>query len=167
VNGRTYDVLADEDEVVLGVLSLLRDIERGGGKLKNLVDLFRILDALDARQDWEAFLDARKRERTLGPTVNVLRLCFLLAGGVGGIPNLRSALGRYAAYDVPARLTPHPFVLAPARFSLGNKIWSARVHETSLPAWLAWWALSLPFRVAVRNQRRRPAVGAPRGAAHR
>jgi len=158
VAGRAYDVLSDEHDVVLAVLSLLRDIERGGAKLKNLVDLFCILDALDATQDWDAFLAARRRERILDPTVNVLRLCLAIAGTPDLFPNLQSTLERYAGRAVPLRLDALPFVLAPTRFGLGNKMWSARVHEGSPATWFLWWAVSLPFRTAVRNRRRNSAA---------
>ncbi|MFI5394681.1 MAG: nucleotidyltransferase family protein [Candidatus Binatia bacterium] len=160
VGGRPYDVLSDEHEVVLAVLSMLRDFERGRPKIKNLVDLLRILEALDKRLDWDAFLEARRGEGTLGPTVNILGLCLDIAGAHDCFPGLHAALARHAGRRVPVRLAGSPFVFAPASFGLGNKLWCARVYDASVAAWLLWWGVSLPFRIAVHRRRhQRPGAG--------
>lgn len=163
VAGRPYDVLSDEFEVVFAALSMLRDIERGRPKIKNLVDLLRILDVVDARLDWDAFFAARRSEGTLGPTVNILGLCLDVAGAHDFFPALHAALARRADRRVRQSFGGSPFLFAPARCGLGNKLWSARVHDASPAAWLLWWAVSLPFRVAVHRRKRRPNRAAPPG----
>jgi hypothetical protein len=152
VNGRSYDVLSDEDDLMLALLSLLRDIERGGGKIRNVVDLLRMAEAFDADVDWDAFWAARREEGTLGPALNVLALCVDLAAVP--CPRLRSALAQLDGRRVRPALTPSPLLFAPTRFGLGNKLWSARVHDTAFPVWLLWWGASLPFRIAVHGRKR-------------
>ena len=155
VGAHRYDVLSDEHEVVLAVLSLLRDLERGRLKIKNLVDLLRVLAVLDAQLDWNAFLEARRGDATLGPTVNLLALCLDVGEARALVPRLESALTRHVSRRVPVPAAATPSVFAPAFAGLGNKWWCARVYDASLAQWLLWWAASLPFRFAVHHRRRR------------
>jgi hypothetical protein len=154
VDGRSYAVLSDEHEVLFAALSLLRDLERGRPKIKNVVDLIQIVAATDAEIDWEALLESSRSDGTFGPLVNVLGLCLDVADAHDLAPSLSAALARHADRRVRARCTDSPLRFRPARFGLGNKLWSARVHDTTLAAWLLWWATSLPFRVAVHRWRR-------------
>ena len=149
VDGRSYPVLSYQHEVVFAALSLLRDLERGRPKIKNVVDLIQVVAATDAEIDWEALLKSGHNEGTLGPLVNVLGLCLDVADAHDLAPRLSAALAPHADRRVSARCTDSPLQFRPARFGLGNKLWSARVHDTTPPAWLLWWATSLPFRIAV------------------
>ena len=157
VGGQRYDVLSDEHEVLFAVLSLLRDLERGHLKIKNLVDLLRMLAVLDAQLDWTAFLAVRRRDGTLGPTVNVLALCLDVGEARATVPRLAAALAQHGDRRVPVPVAPAPFVFAPAFAGLGNKWWCARVYDTSPAQWLLWWTASLPFRIAVHRRRRKRA----------
>jgi len=154
VHGRSYAVLSDEHEVVFAVLSLLRDLERGRPKIKNVVDLVHIVAATDAEIDWEALLESGRGDGTFGPLVNVLGLCLEVADAHDLAPRLGAALAHHADRRVPIRHADSPLQFRPARFGLGNKLWSARVHDATPAAWLLWWATSLPFRVAVHRWRR-------------
>ncbi len=155
VHGHDYDVLSDEHEVVFAILSLLRDMELGRAKIKNVVDLISILSTIDARSDWEAFFAARRRDKTLGPSVSILGLCVDAADAHDLVPRLDAVLARYGEHrvPVPVHLAQSPLVFAPTIGGLGNKLWCARVHDASPLTWLAWWAVSLPFRLAVHQTR--------------
>jgi hypothetical protein len=154
VCGRSYAVLSNDHEVVSAALSLLRDLERGRPKIKNVVDLIQIVTAIDAEIDWEAFLQGARSEGTFGPLVNVLGLCLDVADAHDLAPQLSAALSGHTDRQVPARCADSPLQFTPVRFGLGNKLWSARVHDTPPAAWFLWWATSLPFRVAVHRWRR-------------
>jgi hypothetical protein len=154
VSRRDYAVLSDEHEVVFAALSLLRDLERGRPKIKNVVDLIQIVAATDADIDWEALLESGRSEGTFGPLVNVLGLCLEVADAHDLAPRLGVTLKRHADRRVASRQANSPLQFRPTRFGLGNKLWSARVHDTTPAAWLLWWATSLPFRVAVHRWRR-------------
>ncbi len=167
VRGRRYDVLSDEHEIVFAALSMLRDLERGQPKIKNLVDLLRMLEGLDAQLDWDAFFAARRGDGTLGPTVNLLGLGLDVAGAHDFFPSLHSALARYADRRAAVHCARAPFVFAPARLGLGNKLWCARVYDASPAAWLLWWGASLPFRTAVHRHVRRRGAATPRHADRR
>jgi Uncharacterised nucleotidyltransferase len=158
VGGGDYAALSDEHEIVFAALSLLRDIERGRPKAKNVIDLVQLAAAADAGLDWNAVLERARREGTHGPLVNVLSLCLDVADARDLAPRLGAALeGR--ARRAPCGAAADPFTFRPAALGLGNKWWSARAHDTSLAAWVLWWAASLPFRIAVH---RRPGRGATR-----
>jgi hypothetical protein len=152
VEGRAYDVLGDEHEVIFAALSLLRDIERGRPKPKNVIDLMQIVKATDARLDWDAVLSAV--DGTAGPLMNVLGQCLEIAAAHDLAPKLAAALARHrnSLVRAAAANADFPLLFPPIRYGLGNKLWAARVYETNLPAWLFWWAISLPFRLAVHRR---------------
>lgn len=153
LDDRSFGVLSDEDEVAFAALSLLRDIERARPKAKNVVDLIQIVAAVDADADWDSLL--ARADGTLGPLVNVIGACLDLAAAHDLAPRLSAALAAHAGRRVAGEESDHPLRFRPTRHGLGNKLWSARAYDTSLPAWLAWWVVSLPFRVAVHRAPRR------------
>lgn len=154
LDDRPFGVLSDEDEVVFAALSLLRDIERGRPKAKNVVDLIQIVAAIDAHAGWESLL--ARADGTRGPLVNVIGACLDLAAAHDLAPRLSAALAAHAGRRVAGAASDDPLRFRPTRHGLGNKLWSARAYDTSLPAWLVWWVVSLPFRVAVHRAPRRP-----------
>lgn len=160
VDAQRYDVLSDEHEVIFAAVSLLRDIERGRPKMKNVVDLVQLAAAVDADLDWRAMLAAR--DGTAGPLANVLTLCLEVAGAHDLSPRLSAALA--VRGSVQAVETGAAMQFEPAWLGLGNKLWAARAYDTSLPAWLLWSMTSLPFRIAVHGERRGRSAG--RGAPH-
>jgi hypothetical protein len=152
IDGRSYDVLSDPHEVIFAALSLLRDIERGHPKPKNVVDIIQIAATADARMDWDNLLSAR--DGTAGPLAYVLPLCLEITAAFDLVPNLTDALNRHRRIRVPdlTSAADSPLQFRPAFLGLGNKLWAARAYDTNLAAWLLWWALSLPFRLAVHKQ---------------
>lgn len=157
VAGRQYPVLSDEYEVVLAVLSLLRDLERGRPKLKNVVDLLHILSGFEQSGSWTEFLEARQVDGILGPAANILGLCLDATETRDAFPRLSAALDAHAARRVSCHSMSSPFQFAPAAYALGNKLWCARVYDASPLAWLGWWVVSLPFRLAVHRGAGAPA----------
>lgn len=160
VAGRVYDVLGDGHEVVFEALSLLRDIERGRPKIKNVLDLIQVASAIDASIDWDGLLDRGRTNGTFGPLVNVLGLCLDGADAHDLAPRLSAALARHDDRLVRARPSGSPLGFAPAALTIGNKGWSARVYDTPAITWFLWWALSLPFRMAVHRRPPRPSRAA-------
>lgn len=159
VGERTHAVLSDEHEVVFAALSLVRDLERRRAKVKNVLDVIQVVAAVDGGHDWEATFASGRREGTLGPLVNVLALCLDLADAADLAPRLAAILDRWRERRVAFRAGGSPLVCIPERCGVGNKLWSARVHDSSLVGWLAWWAVSLPFRISV-HRRAEAAVAA-------
>ena len=152
IDGYDFNVLSDEYEIVFAALSLLRDIERGRPKAKNVVDLVRIAMTVDASLDWDKVLSAR--DGTARPVRRVLRLCLEKSDSHDLAKNLAEALARHGRghESVSNGSAEAPLRFKPGFLSLGNKIWAARAYETSLLSWLSWWALSLPFRLAVHRK---------------
>jgi hypothetical protein len=152
VDGRPYNVLSDEHEVILACVSMLRDVERGRPKPKNVVDIVQILRTIDATLDWDKLFSAT--DGTVGPLVNVLGLCLAVTHAYDLAPRLATALDRHGGCRAPmtARSSNTPMTFGPKQLSIGNKLWAARAYESSLPAWFLWWATSLPFRLAVHRK---------------
>ena len=157
LNGRAYSVLSHPDEVLLQVLALLRDIERGRPQMKNFVDVVRVCSELDATMPWDSLFAAGRVDGTLGPLVNVLTLSVDIADAWSLVPRLASTLDRHADRLVRAPKPATQRVSGAASYA--NRLWAARSYDTALAEWLGWWALSLPFR--------RAAHGWPRPASPR
>lgn len=151
MEGRSYDVLSDRHEVIFAAVSLLRDIERGRPKPKNIIDLIQVAAAVDAQMDWEAMLSSR--DGTAKPLENILRLCLEITDACDLVPNLVASLNRRQEIRVPrADLDHSPLLFPPDFLGLGNKLWAARAYDINMAGWLLWWAMSLPFRLAVHRK---------------
>lgn len=157
IGDREYAVLSDEHELVFQALSLVRDIERGRPKAKNVIDILQVASAADATFDWDAVLGRARTEGTRGALVNVLSLCLDVADARDLAPRLSAALDGQVR-RVRVRASNAPFVFEPRSWGLGNKWWSARVHDTNPLGWLLWWMVSLPFRLGVHYRPARPAA---------
>ena len=148
IESRPYDVLSDEDEIAFAALSLVRDLERGRPKAKNIVDLVQIAAALADRLDWDALFERSRAEGCHGLLVNVLALGLEVAAAEDLCPRLVEVLARNADRRVPVPAGEPSLRFAPMRLALGNKLWAARAHDAPVAAWFLWWAASLPFRLA-------------------
>ncbi|HEX2965147.1 MAG TPA: nucleotidyltransferase family protein [Syntrophorhabdaceae bacterium] len=151
IDGKSYEVLSDRHEVTFAALSLLRDIERGRPKPKNIIDLMQIAVATDVHMDWEDMLSAR--DGTAGPVEYVLRRCLEITDACDLVPNLSASLNRRQRIRVPqSSITDSPLQFPPAFLGLGNKLRVATAYETNPATWLFWWGLSLPFRLAAHKK---------------
>jgi hypothetical protein len=146
VEGRRYFVLSDEYEVVQALVALLRDLERGAVPLRQLVDLHVILAALGATIDWDRFLESRRDERLLVVAVNLFALLVELLGLPRGCEALLIAIDRHRDLVKSAGRAGGQSLLEPSAGALRNKLWAARLHESSALRSVLWWSCSLPFR---------------------
>lgn len=157
---RSFDVLSDEHEVILQVLALLRDIERGRPKLKNVVDLIQVIAKFDATMAWDALFASGRGTGTYGPLVNVLSLCIDVADAHDLAPRLEATLAQHADRRVqPVGAGMPCFGATPT--NLSRRLWAARSYDTALVSWFSWWIVSLPFRRAVHGWPRPVAPRAP------
>lgn len=146
--GRSYPVASDEYELVLQILGVLTDLQVGKLALRSLVDVYRLIETMAQGTDWREFFAARAQERILRPSAYVLSLVLDVLQCHDRFPPLAAALAAYrerlpsTAHAVRAVLDSRP---RDAR----QKLLAFRLYETSLPAALSWWLVSLPFRLAV------------------
>ena len=148
VTGCRVRAASDEYEIVLQVLGVLTDLQVGKLTLRSIVDIVHLLTAVNDTIDWPAFLAARAREHLLAPTAFVLHLALEMMGREGDFPELSSAL-QPTLLRLPPTSLAHDAILHSRALSLTQKLLALRVYETSLVAAVAWWAVSLPFRVSV------------------
>jgi len=141
LEGAEYSVLQREDELVLTVLGILRDIERGRLRLKSCVDLVRMVSTLDADTDWKRFFRERQAERLDGIVPEILTVALDLLGFRGRFHGLELHL--------PAdRAGPRSAVrrLQWSRYGLRNKAWAFRLYRGGWLPSVGWWLLSQPVR---------------------
>jgi hypothetical protein len=152
LRGHDYRVPSAEYEMVLRIIGALTDLQVGTLTLKPFVDLYRLLIVSDAAFDWEAFFVQRQREGVLTASLAFLRLLLDLFDCRSEFPQLAAALARPPwERHVPLAATGPVLrgVFAADRRDWRQKVAAFRLYDTSLAGALAWWALSLPFRLAV------------------
>ena len=146
--GRLYPATSDEYELVLQILGILTDLQVGRLTLRSLVDVYRVVQTIDATTDWDSFLAQRARERIARPAVYVLALGLDVFEARDRFPALAAALEPRLA-GLPSRAVARRAVLESRPLDPGQKTLALRLYETSLPAAFAWWLATLPFRFAV------------------
>lgn len=150
-----YFVLSDEYQLVLTLISIFKDLERGAAGLKPFVDLYFILSAVSRDLDWDGFLKRRRRENILRISVNILDLFMGLFDCHDRFPEVSDAVARQQQLVV-AVSSEHLHMLIEAQpGALRNKIWAAGIYDCSRIHVFFWWLLSLPFRLAVHNSSKR------------
>lgn len=148
LGGQTYPIASDEYELVLQILGILTDLQVGKLALRSLVDVYRVVETMAPATDWREFFAARARERILRPSVYVLSLVLEILRCRHRFPPLATALGTYHA-SLPSTEEAVRAVLDSRPSDARQKLLAFRLYETSLPAALCWWLVSLPFRLAV------------------
>ena len=149
LNGRTYYVLSDEYELTLQLLSLLSDIQLGIARCRTFLDIFRILESIAGETDWELFFENRNRERILSVSVNMLDLVLKALGCAGSFPGLSAQISKNGRLVKAMSEEDMGRLLQPSRFALQNKLWAWSLYECGPARSFCWWAISLPFRIAV------------------
>jgi Uncharacterised nucleotidyltransferase len=146
--GRTFPATSDEYEIVLQILGVVTDLQVGKLTLRPLVDLVHALRAVDGTMVWREFFAARERERILRPSAYVLALTLDAMGCRERFPELGSALAPTLQALPPTALAGDA-LLASRPLDVKQKLLALRIYEGPLVASLAWWVVSLPFRMAV------------------
>ena len=149
LSGRTCSVLSPDYLLTLVLLSSFKDIERGALRLRSFVDLWMILDRIEADLEWAPFLAERSDENIRVICVSVLALFLVVFQAGTRFPHLAQALtSEPDVARVPTRAAAlqliEPTFLGPAR-----RLWASGLYETSRARHLIWWALSLPVRLNV------------------
>ena len=148
VRGREYEVVSAEYELVLQILGMLTDLQVGKLALRSLVDIHRIVRAMDAATDWREFLAQRQREGILRPTAYILALVLELLHCEDEFPLLRAELAP-TLRELPSTGLGVRAALESRPLSARQKLLALRIYESPVAVSLSWWLLSLPFRLAV------------------
>lgn len=143
--GAAVKVLDDGYTLTFQCLAILKDLELGTLKLKSFVDLFFVTTTCEARLDWDRFVDTCERERTLRPVTAALSLLLRLFESDERFPRLGQSLPEVASTPAPQGIFSR---LVAGRRSATDRMWALRMQDPSMLRAAAWWAVSLPFRIA-------------------
>lgn len=145
VGARRFRTLSDEYALVLLVLASFEDLGQGMAKLKQLLDLYLLLRAVDATLDWEAFFTRREGENLGGVAVHVLALAATLFEAEAELPRLAAALAARRAGCAPASRDEVLALVGAPRKDVASLAWFGRVYPGSLLLHLLWfWAGGFP-----------------------
>jgi len=152
--GRACRATSDEYELVLQILSALTDLQVGTLLLKPFIDMYKIVRILEQDGDWDGFFARRRREGLFTCSAYFLGLLLDTLDCAGELPTLAACLCETNVYSPPGNAEGLQYALHGGRLDARQKLAALRLYQTSLGAALAWWALSLPFRLAVYQEDR-------------
>lgn len=136
---------SDEDALLVVLLGIAADVDRSLCGLRSLWDASMAIEAM-ADADWEAFLDRRREDRSLGLVVNALSLVLHGLDCAASFPALVRALDRHAAVcSVPDPAAAERILGRPPH-SLENHRLFARWQPLSRGWYAPWWVGTLPAR---------------------
>lgn len=141
IAGERVRTLADEHALVLLLLGLYEDLGQGMARLKQLVDLVRFLEDVDATLDWPTFFAQRTNENLLAISVNVLAVVLDGMAARARAPRVTAALAAYEGLVRHCDRSQALALLAAPRKDPANLAWFADVYPGSFAAYLArfWW----------------------------
>lgn len=143
IAGERARTLSDEHTVLLLVLGLFEDLGQGMARLKQLVDLVRLLEKVDATLDWPQFFIDRAAENLLRITLTMLILVVEVMQAQAVAPRLVRRLAAYSpmACDGSGDRDRALGLLAAPRKAPANLAWFADVYPGWFTAYLAqfWW----------------------------
>jgi hypothetical protein len=148
LEGRRLRVLAPPDVLLLLVLGVFADLQRGRLRVRHLVDALRVAESIDAATDWDGWLRDRAADGTARIAEAVLALVLDALECRVRLPALSAALGRTERSRLPDR-TGILRLLARSERGLRNKLWTFRLYRGGPAAAGAWWLASLPVKWAV------------------
>jgi len=144
----TARVLADEDVLLELLVSFFEDLDRGGGRLRSVIDLEAVLSGVEATIDWSSFWRRREQDRTAGPCAGALSVALSVLDAHERFPGAARGLASArpgAAVDAREAAA----LLSGSRGRRHAKRWA--IGRYDCPRWKhgAWWLASLPFRLSV------------------
>jgi hypothetical protein len=149
VGGREFAVPCARDELVLQILSAFTDAQVGDFRLKSFVDLHAILAAVEPATDWAAFFAAQRAQGLYRASATVLAMLLAVFDCAADFPSLAAEIrARRDAVLVEGRQAALA-LLAASRYGLRDKLRLLRLYDAPVALSAAWWAVSLPVRLAV------------------
>jgi hypothetical protein len=146
--GQPFGVLSEEYELVMQILSIFKDVELGSITMKSFVDLFMLLRQCHDDISWEFFFERRSKEGLRRIALNVLDLVLGLLDGREEFPALACCLDTHSRFVVARSGQQQTELVLDGRL-WRQKIWGLRLYAAPWWKCAGWWAVSLPFRLAV------------------
>ncbi|RLA17774.1 MAG: hypothetical protein DRQ56_08715 [Gammaproteobacteria bacterium] len=139
-----YKIPSAEDSLLIMLLGIAQDAERGHCSYRKLWDIYLWLRA-EQDIDWQAFIRRCKDEGVAVLCLNMLALTVLALDCAAEFPQLQVLL-QDRQDSVSCSAAEVEIILSRSRQHLGNRLWFARLQ--AVPAWyyLIWWTLTAPMR---------------------
>ena len=145
VGGLTLSVPADEDSLLMLLMSLVGDIAQARVSARNLVDFWAMLTHLDHRVDWDWFFNEKLDERNVHLVVQSALLIMACLPQSVRFPGLQESLQKLCPDSKPTRQEALGLFSAP-QFSLPNRFWFLRHYNGNTLVYLNWWLVGGLFR---------------------
>jgi hypothetical protein len=146
---RPFTVLSAEYVLVLLLLALFNDGQRGKLRAKGMIDTYMVLASVHEKLDWAGFFARREEERILKISCTMLNLVLHAFDSRTEFPELTNRLDAQAEQIGPSDREHALWLLERSHGSLDNKFWTFRLYDSSLWKVLLWYVASQPIKQAV------------------
>lgn len=150
---RMFPVLSAEYALVMNVLGIFVDIELGTIRLKNMLDLYKILATVDPVMDWDAFIERRSAENIAVIVLNVIDLMLDILACRDRFPGVASLLEKQRAAIRLTLAADKYRLLERSRSAVFNRRWAHHLYQAPVIRSFLWTVTSLPFRVAAHDRK--------------
>jgi hypothetical protein len=147
-----FPIPSDEHALMGCVLGAFRDIELGTCTLKPMLDIFQMLSQMDDETDWPAFFERRREEKVMLIALNIISMALQLWDARDSFPNLTALLERHRR-DIRLGEPEASLAILTGKPKFASRRWAWSLYETHPVKTFCWWAVSLPFRMAVSPSR--------------
>jgi hypothetical protein len=141
--GIEVPVLEPEYDLTLCLLSIARGIERDRATLRDAIDLYLMLRALDSSLCWRSFFDARKRERTDRVCGGLLAAAVAWLDQDKSLTSLRDVLNQSGYVQVPSERNPLKSCICLENARGDGRRWYLSAYAGSLPSYWLHTVLSI------------------------
>jgi hypothetical protein len=149
VQNQPFAVLSEEYVLVLLLLALFNDSQRGKLRAKGLIDTYMVLSSVERSMDWAGFFQRRAEERILKISCTLLNLALNVLDCRSEFPGLADQLDGFADHIQPSDRECGLWLLERSPNSLDNKFWTLRLFESGFWSALLWYAASQPVKRVV------------------
>lgn len=153
MSGRQFPVLSKEYALVFNVLGIFVDIKLGTIRLKNFLDLYKMLDMLDSGMDWHVFFQKRTQENISLISLNVIDLVLSVFECRSRFPGVARYIEECQQSIQLTNASDKYRLLDRTRFSRDNIRWTLALYQAPVVLSFLWSLISIPFRVAAYESR--------------
>lgn len=152
LQGISFPVLSTEYALVMNLLGIFFDVELGTIRLKNFLDLYKMLEAVDSNIDWDAFFAQREKENIFGIALTTINLMLDVLECRDRFPGVASYIESNRRFLRLTDLSDKYHLMERSRTTLRNRRWALVRYQAPVLKSFMWTMISLPFRIAAHDR---------------
>ena len=145
--------MSAEYSLVINILVIFIDVELGTIRLKSLLNVYMMLDVIDASMDWEVFFDKHANDNISEIVQNVIDFALDSLRCRSRFPGIVLYIEKNLRFICLSNPTDkYRLQKKRSRFALRNWLWAHALYQAPVLQTYQWTTISLPFRVAAHDR---------------